>query len=152
MSGIFLSGKPMTNKIKTYQDLLQYEAKLEMLLKAQKELLAQDIELLHEEIKPATNALSFISRVTTSDNGNFFLNQRANKLIDFIVKKLILGKAGWLTRLTIPFFLKNYSSHFIAEHKGEFMAKLFSWIGHKNGKAKAAPVAPDPEKETNESR
>jgi hypothetical protein len=34
----------------------------------------------------------------------------------------------------IPFFLQNYSSHFIAEQKDKWFEKLKSWLGHKNGK------------------
>lgn len=124
----------MTNKIRTYQDLLRHEEQLEELLKAQKELLVLDLRELKEEIRPATAALSFISKITTRDKSNFLLNAGVNKLVDLVVKKLILGKAGWLTRLAVPFFLKNYSSHFVADHKEEWLDKLFSWVSYKNGK------------------
>ncbi|NOT51278.1 MAG: hypothetical protein HOP10_08380 [Chitinophagaceae bacterium] len=129
----------MTKKISTYGDLLRQEEQLEELLKAQKELLVYDLREIKEQLKPASAALSFISKITTRDKSNFLLNAGGNKLIDLVVKKLILGKAGWLTRLAVPFFLKNYSSHFIADHKDDWTEKLFSWFGQKNGKGKAAP-------------
>jgi hypothetical protein len=34
----------------------------------------------------------------------------------------------------VPFFLRNYSSHFIAEQKDKWIEKLKSWLGYKNGK------------------
>jgi hypothetical protein len=129
----------MTKKINTYGDLLRQEEQLEELLKAQKELLVYDLREIKEHLKPASAALSFISKVTTREKGSFLVNESANKLIDLVVKKLILGKAGWLTRLTVPFLIKNYSSHFIADHKDDWTEKLFSWFSHKNGKGKAAP-------------
>lgn len=139
----------MTKKINNYNDLLLREKQLEELLKAQKELLVLDLQQLKEEIKPATAAISFVSKITTRDKSNFFLNAGANKLIDLVVKKLVLGKAGWLTRLTVPFFIKNYSSHIIADHKEEWLEKLFTWTSHKNGKenGKAAPQTPEREME-----
>jgi hypothetical protein len=51
-----------------------------------------------------------------------------------LVKNFILSRAGWLTRLVVPFFLKNYSSHFLAEQKDKWIEKLKNWLGHKNGK------------------
>ena len=137
----------MTNKITSYQDLLRHEEQLELLLKAQKELLVEDFRQLKEEMKPAKAALSFFSRVTTREKGNFFIGEGINKLVDLVVKKLILAKAGWLTRLTVPFLIKNYSSHVIADHKDQWIQKLFSWLGHKNGNGKAEPAAAS-EKET----
>src|SRR5687767_13784308 len=140
----------MNNKIRTYQDLVRQEEQLEELLKAQKELLAQDFRELKEGLKPATAALSMLSKITTREKGSFLLNQGANSLIDLVVKKIILAKAGWLTRLTVPFFIKNVSSHVIADKKEKWMDKLFSWIRHKNGNGKAAPVTAE-EKETDAS-
>lgn len=125
----------MIKKINTYEDLLRREEQLEELLKAQKELLVNDLKEIKEQLKPASAALSFISKVTTREKGSFLLNEGANKLIDIVVKKIILGKAGWLARLTVPFFIKNYSSHFIADHKDGWTEKIFSWFSQKNGKA-----------------
>ncbi len=129
----------MTKKINNYEDLLRHEEQLEELLKAQKELLVADFQQLKEDLKPARAALSLVSKITTRDKSNFFLDMGANKLIDVVVKKFLLRNAGWLTRLTVPFFLKNVSSHVIADHKEGWMQKLFSWISRKNGNGKAAP-------------
>jgi hypothetical protein len=52
-----------------------------------------------------------------------------------VVKKLLLGRAGWLTRLIVPYFMKNYSSHFLAEQKEKWLDKLAAWMNrNKNGK------------------
>jgi hypothetical protein len=126
------------NKIATYKDLQQQEEQLEALLKAQRELLTYDFQQLKNELKPAKAALSMISKVTTREKGNLILTDTANNLIDLVVKRIILNKAGWLTRLTVPFFLKNVSSHYIADHKNEWFKKLFSWISHRNGNGKSS--------------
>ncbi|MEI9810295.1 MAG: hypothetical protein WDO16_21835 [Bacteroidota bacterium] len=44
--------------------------------------------------------------MVTRDKGNFILNAGANKIIDLLVKKLILSRAGWLTRIVVPYLLR----------------------------------------------
>ena len=135
----------MNKVIRTYDDLLREEKHLEELLQAQKELLIYDFNQLKEELRPATTALTFFSRIVTRDKNNLLVNGGVNEIIDLVVRKLLLSRAGWLTKLSVPFFIKNYSSHFIADHKDQLVEKLFSWISHKNGNGKAAPETHDKE-------
>jgi len=37
----------------------------------------------------------------------------------------------------VPFFMKNYSSHFLAEQKEKWIEKLRDWLNHANGKQTA---------------
>ncbi len=122
----------MSKQIKSYEDLLKEKQQLELLLKAQKELIVADIHDLKDELKPAINAISFLGKIATRDKSDILVGGFANQLIDLVFKKLILSRTGWLSRLVIPFFVKNYSSHFIGDHQKEWMKKLFSWVGHKN--------------------
>ena len=127
----------MSKQIKSYQDLLKEKEQLELLLKAQKELIVADIYDLKNEFRPAIDAVSFLGKIATRDKSDILITGAANQLIDLVFKKLILARTGWLTRLVIPFFIKNYSSHFIGDHKKEWVRKLFSWIGHKNSNGHA---------------
>ena len=127
----------MKRKIRSYDDLEREEQLLEELLEAQKQLVELDIQHLKTQLKPAVVALRFFNNITTVDKSNPLLNEGANTAIDFILKKLVLAKAGWITKLLVPMVVKNYSSHFIADHKQDFVQKLFSLFGGpKNGKAK----------------
>ena len=129
----------MNKAIRTYDDLLREEKQMEELLQAQKELLIYDFKELKEELRPATNALTFFSRIVTRDKNNVLVDGSVNKIIDIVFRKLVLARAGWLTKLTVPFFIKNYASHFIADHKDQLVEKLFSLFSHKNSNGKAAP-------------
>jgi hypothetical protein len=62
------------------------------------------------------------------------LNIGSDLVINSLVKKFILARAGWFMRTVLPYFLKNYSSHFLAEQKEKWFDKLAAWISHKNGK------------------
>lgn len=126
----------MNKPIRTYDDLVEEKQRLQALLKWQKEELHEDIRELGEELKPIRSALSVAGKLFTRDNNNWVLNTGVNTLIDVVVKKMLLSKTGWITKLVVPFILKNYSSHVIADNKGSIMNKLFSWIGKKNANGK----------------
>ena len=128
----------MSKQIKSYQDLLKEKEQLELLLKAQRELIVADIHDLKNELRPAIDAVSFLGKIATRDKSDILISGAANQLIDLVFKKLILARTGWITWLVVPFFIKNYSSHFIGDHKKEWVKKLFSWIGHKNSNGQAA--------------
>ena len=125
----------MKRKIRSYEDLEREEQLLEELLHTQKQLVQLDIQVLKQQLKPATMALKFFNNITTVDKSNLLLNEGANKAIDFVLNKFILTNSGWITKFIIPFFLKNYSSHLIGNNKSNLVGKIFSLFGRKNGKA-----------------
>ena len=122
----------MNKRIKTYDDLVKQKQQLELLLEAQKELIKYDFQ----EVKIETRAaLAGAGKAFTRDTSNLLITAGTNKLIDAVIKNVLLSRAGWVMRLVIPFFLKNFSSHYIADHKNSWFKKLFAWVGHKNGKS-----------------
>jgi len=135
----------MTKPINSYADLLEEKARLKLLLSAQKELVRQDITQLKLELAPVKTAISVVGKVFTKDNRSWLLTTAADAAIEVLLKKIILSKSGWITKLVLPFFMKNFSSHIIADNKDKIVSKLFSWIGKKNANGKM-PVA-EPEKE-----
>jgi len=128
----------MIKRITTYKDLLEEKTRLEALLREQKATIRQDIRSIGEEFRPVTSAASFLGKMVTREGGNFFLNASANKLIDIVFKRLLLSRTGWLTKLVVPFLMKNYSSHIISENKQTIWSKLLSLVGrkHANGQEK----------------
>jgi hypothetical protein len=125
----------MSKSIRSYNELIAEKQRMELLLVAQKELVRYDLQELKAELKPAISAVALLGKVTTMDSSNPLISGIANTAIDLVVKKGLLGRAGWLTRLLVPVLLKNYSSHFITSHKDELTQKLFSLFS-KNGKEK----------------
>jgi hypothetical protein len=128
-------------KIQTYEDLIKEKQQLEVLLQAQKELIRYDVSKLREQFQPAVDTISFLGKFITRDKSSAIITGGANRVIDLVFKKLILARSGWLTRMIVPFLVKNYSSHLIHDKKDRLVDKLFSWIGHKNSNGKAAPGA-----------
>ena len=133
----------MKRKIRSYEDLEREEQLLEELLQTQKQLIQLDIQVLKNQMKPASMALQFFNKITTVDKSNLFLNEGANKAIDFVLNKFVLARAGWITKFLVPIFLKNYSSHLIGDNKANIVEKVFSLFGRKNGRtATTSPKMP----------
>ena len=133
----------MKRKIMSYEDLEREEQLLEELLRTQKQLIQLDIQVLRDQMKPATMALQFFNKITTVDKSNLLLNEGANKVIDLVLNKFLLAKSGWITRFLVPMFMKNYSSHLIGDNKGNIVEKVFSLFGRKNGRtATTSPKIP----------
>jgi hypothetical protein len=127
----------MNNSINTYEELMLEKHRLRLLLHGQKELIHNDIKEIKEELAPVKTAISFVGKLTTKDASNPLINGTVNTAIDLIIKKVFLARAGWFTKWVVPFFLKNYSSHFIDEKKDTIMRKIFSMFGGKKNKAEA---------------
>ena len=119
----------MMNKIRTYEDLVTRQEQLELLLKLQKEQVRNDIREFMDAGKSAV--------IGTSEN--FLVNKGVGKVIDLVVKKGVLGRAGWLYRLIVPFVLKHYSSKYISEHKQDIKEKFFSFFRSKTNGVKHEP-------------
>ena len=124
----------MKRKIRSYEDLEKEEQLLEELLQTQKQLIQLDIQVLRNQMKPASVALQFFNKITTVDKSNLFLNEGANKAIDFVLNKFVLARTGWITKFLVPIFLKNYSSHLIGDNKANIVEKVFSLFSRKNGR------------------
>lgn len=122
----------MNRTIRTYDDLLREKQRLTALLQAQKELVRQDVQSIKQELAPVKKAIEWVGRLTTRDRNNVLLTGASDFLVDVIIKKGLLGRAGWITRIAIPFVAKNLSSHLLAGYKDVLLDKLTSWLG-KNG-------------------
>ena len=123
--------------IRTYNDLLRRKEEIDLLLQVRKELVITDLRHLQAEARAASSALAFVGKLVTKNKKNFLVNLGIDKALDFVLRKVVLSRAGWLTRLAVTYFAKNFSSHFIDEHKEQFVDKIVDWVSHSpsNGKA-----------------
>jgi hypothetical protein len=123
--------------IKTYKDLLDEKERLQSLLKVQKQVLRDDFRGIKAELEPIRNVASFAGKFLTREKDMWVLNTGANTVIDLLFKKLILSRAGWLTKTIVPFLVKNYSSHVLSENKVPILKKIFSLFKKNKGRDKA---------------
>jgi hypothetical protein len=124
----------MNRPIHSYQDLLKEKERLELLVQTQKVIIHQDVQELKAQLQPIRDVLHFIKKITTRDKSSLLLNIGSDIVINGVVQRFILSRAGWFMRTIIPYFLKNYSSHVLADQTEKWVDKLRSWLGHENGK------------------
>jgi hypothetical protein len=140
----------MINKITTYDELMLEKARLQALMKMHKEQIHQDFREIQEELVPVKNIINTISKFTSRESGNLLMTGTANTVIDFVLKKFLLAKTGWVSRVVLPFLAKNYASHFLADNKGNIIQKLASLFKKKprpgaNGNGKMHHVVDEEE-------
>ena len=136
----------MNNPIQTYDDLLKRKKQLENLLQAQEELIKLDIEEIKISLAPVHKAANNLVSFFTQDKAAGLLGFSANRVIDVFVRKILLSRSSWVTKLVIPFLVKNFSSHFIADHKEKWMDKIRHWFssnGHDKEKKERESETPD---------
>lgn len=124
------------NQIQKYDDLLEEKKRLEQLLAVQKEQISTNWIEMKKEFEPVNNVVSFFSKLTTRDKSNPLVNMGIDVAGDLLLRKILLAKFGWATRLVVPFLLKNYSSNVIADKGKSFIHKIKHWLkNNRNGRS-----------------
>ncbi len=94
----------------TYMDFQAEKEKLETSLHFYRCLIRQDLAALREEFRPVTQALSFLGKLTTKNKSNPVIALGVDVAGDVLLKKIVLKKNDWLTKLIVPFVVKNYAT------------------------------------------
>ena len=128
------------SKIRNYKDLLQEEQRLLSELKTKEVEIRNNLAGVKRGLKPIGRVMNTISKFTTRDKTGAFSNFGLDFGIDLIVRRFILAKAGWFTKILVPYLLKNYSSHLISEQqKARIMEKVNNLFAKLRPKTEAAP-------------
>ncbi len=131
-----MNNNTRVRKIQTYDDLVEEKKRLEQLLTIQKEQISANWIEIKEEFKPVNNIISFFSKLTTRDKSNPLVNMGIDVAGDLLLRKILLAKMGWATRIVVPFLLKNYSSNVFADKGKALIQKVKHWMkSNKNGKS-----------------
>jgi hypothetical protein len=99
------------NRIENYDDLVAHRLHLEANLRQQKAYLNDKVGKIKEKLEPITKVVSFFNGEKKSrtklllDTGSSLLKIGSSAGIDLLLQKK-LAKAGWLTKLILPFVLR----------------------------------------------
>jgi hypothetical protein len=127
----------MSQTIKTYADLCEERERIKNLMVLQKQKIKDDWKDLREEFLPVKTALGVVGKMASADKSNPLLNAGLKVASDLFLRNFILAKAGWVTKFAVPFVVKNYSSHLLAEGGGNFLDKLANLFKGKRRKSNA---------------
>jgi len=133
----------MIKNVRTYKELITERKRLKDKIEIQKLLIKADIGDIKHELKPLGNVFHVIGNLTTRDTKNPLLIAGLDMLIDLIFRRMILSRAGWITKLAVPFFVKNYSSHILSDDKAAGLFEKFTNLFKKKRKD-SQPDEPHP--------
>lgn len=128
------------NKIQTYDDLVEEKKRLEALLIVNKEQISTNWVEMKQEFEPVNNIIGFFGKLTTRDKSNPLVNMGIDVAGDLVLRKILLARAGWATRLVIPYLVKNFSSNVLADKGKSLFQRIRHWLKtDKNGQPQPVP-------------
>jgi hypothetical protein len=134
----------MTKKIRTYEDLLQEEERLKAQLSLYKGLIKEDIAGIKSGLNPFKQIAANVRGLFTRGDNGPLLNFGLNFGIDVMVRKLLLARAGWITKIVVPYIIKNYASNLVSENQRKAISKTFGkFVGKILSKKKKTPFTAD---------
>jgi hypothetical protein len=103
----------MDRKISTYEDLLYEQQRLTSRLRSQEEQIKVDIAGVKEGL---SKKVDNISKLSSRDKvANPFMMFGLDMAIDYLLRRVLFARAGFLLKAVVPYVVKNYSSHIIGD-------------------------------------
>ena len=109
------------SRIKTYADLEAEKLRLTALLRNHEEAIKADMVHVRAGLQPVNNALKVINKMATRDNRVPVMNFGVEMGIDLLIRRVLLGRAGWFAKIVVPYLIKNYTSHFLGDEKKQML-------------------------------
>src|SRR6187399_324782 len=108
-------------RIRNYDELKLEKARLQHNLTVQKAALRNDMQVIKERMEPLLYLISFLGIFKKKDNDSL-LKIGVKTGVELLAHQT-LSKAGWLTRLVVPFALKGLSSKVIDKIRNKGFVK-----------------------------
>jgi hypothetical protein len=119
------------SSIRTYEDLEAEEKRLNALLYSHKENIKDSFAAVKQGLNPFKQAANTARKLFSRDKSNPMMLFGVGLGVDVLVRRFLLAKAGWFTKIAVPFVIKNYSTHFIKEYKkNKFFQKIREIFRH----------------------
>ena len=115
-----------TRKIKTYEDLLQEEQRLTVQMHSYKDLIKEDIAGLKQGLNPVKRGAKMVKGLFSRGDNGPLLNFGLNFGMDVVLRRMLLARAGWVTKVMVPYLVKNYASHLVTEEQRKAVGKSVS--------------------------
>lgn len=126
----------MKNNIRTIDDLRAERARLYNQIQLSKISMRNEMTAIKEELNPARQAVGVLNDVLTSPQKGL-LTLGIGLGVDIVLRRTILARAGWLTKLVVPFLVRNAATNILQKNGKGIVEKSLVWI--KNATEK--PIA-----------
>ena len=98
------------SRINNLEELVLERKRLESDLLIYRSIISSEVQEIKQKVEPISNVVSFFSAAKTTSPNNKLLQVGTNIGIDILLGQKLLSKAGWFTRLVLPYILKKVSS------------------------------------------
>ena len=127
------------SSIKTYEDLEAEEKRLQALLYSHKANIKDSFSAVKDGLNPFKQAVDTAKKLFHRDKTNPMMKFGVDLGVDVLIRRLLLAKAGWFTKIVVPFFVRNYSSYFLNEYKrSKVIQKIVGFFKSNKGERKFA--------------
>jgi hypothetical protein len=120
------------SKISNYEELLLEKQRLKLLLSEREMALRTEFEEIKSKLKPLTTILDFTEKITTRDSSNPLINTGIDVGVNFLLRNVLLRNAGWIVKLLMPVFVRNYLSNEVKEHPA-WLQKVMRFVRKQFG-------------------
>lgn len=117
--------------ITTHAELMQEKARLKARLKQRKTQLRQSVETIKETLNPISHIARTTKEIWNAEASNPLIAMGVTKLTDVLIRKGILRKAGWLSRLIAPVLVQKIATYLISEKAGDQIGRLLHGAARK---------------------
>ncbi|MGJ7031441.1 hypothetical protein [Niabella hirudinis] len=110
--------------ITTHEELMQEKARLKARLKQHKTELRQSVEEIKEAFNPISQVAKTTRKIWNADRSNPLVSMGVTRLTDLVIRKGILRRAGWLSRLVAPVLIQKVATYIISEKAADRVGQL----------------------------
>jgi len=124
----------MKTNIQNQDDLRAERIRLNNQLQVAKAKMRHEFTAIKTELNPARQAVGVIGDIFTAPQRGL-LNMGVGLGVDTILRRGLLARAGWVTKLVVPFFVRNIASNYISKNRVSVVENLLGWVKHATEKS-----------------
>lgn len=126
----------MKNNIETIDDLRAERARLHNQMQLSKIGMRNEISAIKEELNPARQAVGVLNDVLTSPKKGL-LSLGIGLGVDVVLRRTVLARAGWITKLVVPFLVRNVATNIVQKNGKTIVEKSLVWLKNATEKPTA---------------
>ena len=123
----------MKTKIENIDDIIAERVRLKNQLQQSKAEISRELAAIKTEFNPARQAVGFIGDVFATPKKGL-LSLGVGLGVDTIIRRGLLARAGWITKLVVPFLVRNVATNLISKNRTSLVENGLIWL--KNATAK----------------
>lgn len=126
----------MKTKIQNQDDLRAERTRLNNQIQVAKAKMRNEFTAIKTELNPARQAVGVIGDIFTAPQKGL-LNMGIGLGVDTILRRGLLSRAGWVTKLIVPFLVRNVASNYISKNRESVVENLLGWVKNATEKQPA---------------